>query len=128
MLTHGRGKLSLFFPLRRGGAAVYSRTSLFHAFGEETYFTRVLCRIVDILNLKTNKQTKKQIYQPSIRTSVLYFVKAGSVLMLLHSMSVNPLWTRVLVGCLGNEHMTILRVRDEASVVKVSHSRTLWST
>lgn len=57
MLTHGRGKLSLFFPLRRGGAAVYSRTSLFHAFGEETYFTRVLCRIVDILNLKTNKKT-----------------------------------------------------------------------
>lgn len=29
--------------------------------------------------------------------------------MFFHSMSVNPLWTRVLAGCLGNGHMTILR-------------------
>lgn len=29
--------------------------------------------------------------------------------MFFHSKSGNPLWTRVLVGCLGNEHMTILR-------------------
>lgn len=38
--------------------------------------------------------------------------------MFFHSTSVNPPWTQVLVGCLGNEHMTILRavvVRERRS-------------
>lgn len=38
--------------------------------------------------------------------------------MFFHSTSVNPPWTQVLVGCLGNEHMTILR----ATVVRERQS------
>lgn len=35
--------------------------------------------------------------------------------MFFYSMSVSSLWTRVLVGCLGNGHMTILRKESGSS-------------